>query len=90
MRSKSRDRTRRSPSEWRKILARFQRSGLGVDAFCERESVSKSSFVRWRAKLGSEIEPFIEVGVAASKTSDPSVWAVELELPSHIVLRVRG
>ena len=33
----------------RAIMARFAESGLSVDAFCQRESISASSFYRWRA-----------------------------------------
>lgn len=34
------------------ILSRFAESGLGVAAFCQRESISPSSFYRWRSLLG--------------------------------------
>lgn len=43
---------RRSREEWRAVFDRFAASGLGVEAFCEREGVSKSSFGRWRSLLG--------------------------------------
>jgi transposase-like protein len=33
----------------RAILARFAESGLSVEAFCRRESISPSSFYRWRS-----------------------------------------
>jgi hypothetical protein len=39
---------RRDGQEWRAVVGRFAASGLGVEAFCEREGVSKSSFGRWR------------------------------------------
>ena len=90
MGSRSRDRARRSPAEWRKILSRFERSRLSIEAFCQRESLSKSSFVRWRSKLTSDPEPFVELTVPTEPASDSSAWAVELELPGQIVLRVRG
>lgn len=34
------------------IMARFADSGLSVDAFCRRESISTSSFYRWRSLAG--------------------------------------
>ena len=43
---------RRSRQDWRAMFDRFAASGLGVEAFCEREGVSKSSFGRWRSLLG--------------------------------------
>ena len=42
---------RRDGQEWRAVVGRFTASGLGVEAFCEREGVSKSSFGRWRSFL---------------------------------------
>ena len=42
---------RRDGQEWRAVVGRFAASGLGVEAFCEREGVSKSSFGRWRSFL---------------------------------------
>lgn len=34
------------------IMSRFADSGLSVEAFCQRESISTSSFYRWRSLLG--------------------------------------
>jgi hypothetical protein len=38
---------RRSGSEWRALLAKFEGSGLGVVAFCARVAISAASFYRW-------------------------------------------
>lgn len=40
--------TRRSRHEWRSLLAKFDESGLGVEAFCRREAISVASLYRWR------------------------------------------
>ena len=45
-------RPRPSAAMRRAIMARFAASGLAVGAFCQRESISASSFYRWRALLG--------------------------------------
>ena len=42
---------RRSRQEWRAVFDRFAASGLGVEAFCAGEEISKSSFGRWRSLL---------------------------------------
>ncbi len=42
----------RSEGEWGALLSRFARSGLSVEAFCQRESISAASFYRWRGLLG--------------------------------------
>lgn len=94
MAARSAPHSRRTASEWRSILADFRRSGLSIEAFCDRESLSKSSFRRWRERL-AEAAPtaspasFVELA-APSPSADPGSWTVELELPSGIVLRVRG
>jgi hypothetical protein len=36
------------------LFDRFAASGLGVEAFCEREGVSKSSFGRWRSFMADK------------------------------------
>lgn len=37
---------------WRGILEQHRRSGMSIEAFCAREGISRSSFGRWRARLG--------------------------------------
>ena len=39
--------------ERRALLARFAKCGLAVEAFCRRESISASSFYRWRAEVST-------------------------------------
>lgn len=46
-------RVRRSKSEWETIIRRQVSSGLGVGKFCKSESISVSSFHRWRHRLSS-------------------------------------
>ena len=43
--------SRRSRQEWRALLAKRERSGLGVGAFCRREAISAASLYRWRRLL---------------------------------------
>ena len=45
---------RRSREQWRSVSDRFEASGLGVEAFCDREGISNSRFRRWRGLLGAE------------------------------------
>lgn len=44
-------RQRPSTQMRRAIMGRFAKSGLAVEAFCRRESISTSSFYRWRSLL---------------------------------------
>ena len=41
----------RSQNEWQSLLAKFGGSGMGVEAFCQREAISAASFYRWRSRL---------------------------------------
>jgi hypothetical protein len=56
MRSRSNGRVRRTASEWREILDRFEKSQLSAQAFCKRESLSAESFRRWRSKLARKVK----------------------------------
>jgi len=80
-------RSRRTVAEWRSLLSRFEQSGLDVEAFCKRESISRSSFHRWRRRVAGGSSVFAEVPLP---TASPSSWSVELALPGDIVLRIRG
>jgi hypothetical protein len=42
---------KRSEGEWGALLSGFARSGLSVEAFCQREAISVASFYRWRGLL---------------------------------------
>ena len=53
---------RRSQSEWRSLLARFDGSGMGVAAFCRREAISAASFYRWRGLLRPRLDLKVELG----------------------------
>ncbi|NMG56033.1 IS66 family insertion sequence element accessory protein TnpA [Aromatoleum aromaticum] len=48
---------RRSRQEWQGIFARFAGKGLGVEPFCTREGISKSSFRRWLSVLNEQGVP---------------------------------
>lgn len=39
---------------WRKIVGRFEESGLATPAFCARERISVNSLRRWQSRLGGE------------------------------------
>lgn len=60
---------RRSAKAWRRMLARFEASGLTVVAFCEREGISSKSFYRWRLRLGEVDQSLVANAAGAGKTA---------------------
>jgi transposase-like protein len=70
---------------------------LSVARFCRTESISESSFYRWRRWLADEAASgaaspspkpgFVEVGALSGDAAEPA-WQVELALGADIVLRI--
>src|SRR3989441_2123517 len=80
----------RSAAEWQGIIARYRQSGLGMGEFCAQEGLTLRTFEEWyrrqrRAERGKG--QFVEVK-APGVTASP--WAVEVEFPNGVRLRVRG
>ena len=80
----------RSAAQWSEILARYRQSGLGRRDFCVAEGLVPRTFAKWERRLrrkdGMKGE-FVEVP-APHGVSGP--WAVEVEFPNGVRLRVRG
>ena len=49
--SQGNKRRRLNERAWRDLFKRFDGAGLTVQAFCQREGLSRSSFHRWRSLL---------------------------------------
>lgn len=93
---------RRSVGEWRELLARQGSSGQSVAAFCARESISVSSFRRWRALVApvgaateartrARQEAFVDLGMLGSGGASRSRLELKLDLGDGVVLHlVRG
>ncbi len=77
---------------WRKVVRRWQRSGLGVRAFCVAESLLEPSFYSWRAELARRDEEasadvtasFVPVHVQADLGVAPSAADVAPASPPAI------
>ena len=80
----------RSAAQWSEIIARYRQSGLGRRQFCEAEGLVPRTFAKWERRLRRR-EPkkgqFVEVPTP-SGAREP--WAVEVEFPTGMRLRVRG
>ena len=72
---------------WQQRLLRFERCGLSISAFCDREGVSTPSFYAWRRRLrcaprsDADGPRFVPIHVLAAAP-------LELVLPSGAILRL--
>lgn len=94
-------RVRRSEAEWRGLVERFEKSGLSMTTFCSRAKLPRSSFVKWKGRLGSKpamarsarsAPSFVEWMAPPSVQASPERLGVtagelELQLPGGVVLR---
>ena len=90
MRVTSNGKVWRSEAEWRTICERFAKSGLGQQEFCQRESIAVGSFKKWYQRCTeneTQREAFVEL---VSPPVRSEAWAVEVELPSGVRVRLRG
>jgi hypothetical protein len=85
---------------WRKILGRFEQSGLTAQAFCANERISTRSLRRWQLRLGADSDQALSVK-AEQPTSKPgrfidlgdlrcsgSRFEVRLELGAGVILSI--
>ena len=80
----------RSAVQWSEIIARYRQSGLGSRDFCAAEGLVPRTFAKWERRLRrkeTQKGQFVELA-ASSPVSGP--WAVEVEFPNGVRLRVRG
>jgi hypothetical protein len=90
MQMNSNGQVQRSAVQWSEIIARYRQSGLGSRQFCEAEGLTLGTFEKWyrrirRSEAGKG--KFVEVQAPVG-TVGP--WAVEVEFPTGVRLRVRG
>jgi len=91
--------SRRSQDEWRSLLARFDGSGRGVEAFCRREAISAASFYRWRGRLSEgryeeeggprpTTPAFVDLGTLKSAASPRPRIDFTLDLGEGLILHL--
>ena len=76
---------------WRDLIARQQRGGQSVAAFCRDHGVSQPSFFSWRKRLRLHCDvppsPFVPVQIdLSSPLAQPA--PIEIVLPSGACVRV--
>lgn len=83
-------RVRRTESEWRAIVARYERSGMSELAFCRKANLSRQVFRQWRrrpAERSDASSDFVEWVVLEVVEDRSAGTEFELTLPGGIVLR---
>ena len=85
-----RKRRRASAQIRRAIMTRFAESGIAVERFCRRESISASSFYRWRS-LVNDLAPREVVPRSPSRAARSAAAFVDLGTlqASHAPLELR-
>jgi transposase-like protein len=91
--------SRRSRQAWRSLLATFDSSGLGIEAFCRREAISAASLYRWRRLLGDggnggtavagDTAPaFVDLGTLKSVSSSRPRIELKLDLGDGLTVHL--
>ena len=74
--------TRRTPEQWRKIIAHQEASGETAAAYCRKQGLCKHGFYGWRKQLAitdkSSKNGFVEIKPQLS----PVPQAIHVETPS--------
>ena len=89
-----RPRDPRKEQFWRRWIRQWQRSGLGVQAFCTRHGLAVATFYAWRRTLAQRDTSalrFVPVHVTPApqpQTTPETPCALELVLDLHRRLRV--
>ena len=88
---------RRTRAQWQSIMADFEQSELGGEAYCQRHGLAYSSFAKWRSLLKqealSEEDPvsFIQLPNTLTSLSDhPTGWDIELDLGAGVMIRLKS
>jgi hypothetical protein len=80
----------RSAAQWREIIARYRQSGMGSRDFCAAEGLVRRTFEKWERRVrrtDGQQGRFIEIPPPQAESGP---WAVEVEFPTGVRLRVRG
>lgn len=106
MKKLSDGRIRRTESEWRELIEKFEAGDASEAAFCRGKKLSRKSFRAWRARLAeTRVRPrrlratrkrktpqagFVELVAPSTPAKPESGPEFELELPGGVRLRWRA
>lgn len=75
---------------WRLALIEYEKSGLSIRAFCQRENLSEPSFYAWRRKLEKQAGTQKKRSTGPKNNSDFSAKLVSVELVDGDVAKATG
>ena len=88
-------RSRRSPDQWRALIAEQKEGNLRQAAFCAQHGVSVASFQYWKRRVAEVTSPsdapapWVELSRAVSDSHVSGGWELELELGDGVILRLK-
>ena len=80
----------RSAVEWSGIIVRYRQSGLGMKEFCAQEGLTLRTFEKWYRRIRRNEMRKGKFLAVPSPVNASGPWAVEVEFPNGVRLRVRG
>jgi hypothetical protein len=80
----------RSAVEWSSLIAQYRQSGLGMKEFCSQEGLTLRTFENWYRRVRHSETGKGQVVEVSAPREVALPWAVEVELPHGVRLRVRG
>jgi hypothetical protein len=80
----------RSAAQWSEIIARYRQSGMGSRQFCAEEGLTLRTFEKWHGRMRRSATSKGKFGEVKAPVGTAGPWAVEVEFPTGVRLRVRG
>jgi hypothetical protein len=90
MQLRSNGQGQRSAAEGSTIIARYRQRGLGSRQFCEQEGLPRRTWEKWDGRSRRSETSKGKFGEVPSPPGTAGPWAVEVEFPNGVGLRVRG
>ena len=86
----TRGHARRSDSEWRSIVRKFNAGSLTIKDFCSKEKLVLSTFKRWQQKITAKpTAKFVDLAPEPIPAASSS-WELDIDLPNGVRLLFRG
>lgn len=90
-------RIRRTPDQWRELIAEQAASAMSQEAFCKHKRLALSTFANWKRRLGATPatqnecapDPSAWIDLSSLGVSSSAGWTIELDLGDGVCLRLR-